>query len=104
MKPLAYLIGFVLAFTIVAVPSILLNGYVLATLWQWFIVAMFNAPALTIAQAIGISTVCSLLTYQYHPLAPEETNVKKKLAYFALHLYGRPLFTLAFGWVVTWFL
>ena len=104
MKPIAYIIGGILAYAIFIVPSIVLGGYVLATLWAWFVVALFNAPALTIAEAIGLHLIIGFMAHQYQLLAPEEDDLKKKLAHIALYLYARPLLALLTGWVVTWFL
>ena len=47
------------------VPSYLYIGFVFSRLWAWFIVPVFNLPALTVMQAVGINIVVGLLTSGY---------------------------------------
>ncbi len=42
----------------------LYKGFVLKTLWAWFIVPTFGLPALAMSVAIGVSLVVGLLAYQ----------------------------------------
>ena len=41
-------LSMVAAGVLLSVPSWIYSGYVLSILWGWFIVPVFNAPALTI--------------------------------------------------------
>lgn len=52
--------------------STLLRGYVLSVLWGWFVVEIFHAPTLSLPGALGISTLITLLTYQYNNHKPPE--------------------------------
>ena len=38
------------------------NGYVLVTLWKWFMVPTFKLPPLTTVQALGMALLISYLT------------------------------------------
>ena len=80
------------------------SGFVLATLWAWFIVPTFGLTALTSIQSIGIVIIARFMTYQIDvkELISEEDNdtqVKKGIALLAFtFLY--PLLVLTLGWVV----
>jgi len=41
-----------------------LYGWTLATLWAWFMVSTFGLPHIGVAQAIGLSIVVRVITYQ----------------------------------------
>lgn len=47
-----------------SVLSSILRGYVLSILWGWFVVP-FGVPPISVAWAIGISVLVTLLTTQY---------------------------------------
>lgn len=49
-------------------PMILLGGYTFSTLWGWFIVPVFAAPALTVMQAAGLMLVKSFLFFTLRDL------------------------------------
>lgn len=44
------------------VPSLLVYGYVLSHLWDWFVVPLFGLPALGMAAAIGLSMVTTYMS------------------------------------------
>jgi len=75
------------------------KGYVLSTVWGWFIASQFGAPTLTIAQAIGIALFVGLLTYQHRPADPDLTLFK-----IVAHSFTTPALTLGFAWIVRGFL
>jgi hypothetical protein len=81
------------------IPVAALWGWSVATLWEWFIVPAFALPAISAAQAIGLSLVVSLLAK--NPQKPEKDDdgiwfpVFKEIAKAAF----RPLFAVAVGWV-----
>ncbi len=43
---------------------IVLNGYIFATEWRWFLVEPLGVPSLRIVDAIGISFMVGTLLYQ----------------------------------------
>ena len=77
----------------------MLNGYVLATLWVWFIVPVFDLPTLTVPYAIGISMVIGVLTHQ-DCVTEKKDNWWESL----LKIFTQPLAALAFGWIVRMFI
>lgn len=84
--------------TSILIPTYLLEGWVLVHLWTWFITSSFhNAPALTLAPAIGIIIIVNFLTQQF-----VQTDTKKEgylLSAFNFALL-RPFAILAIGYVV----
>lgn len=101
MKTAIYLLFGVPAFLVMVVAHSLLYGYALSVLWGWFMVPLFNAPPLSIAAAIGVATIVTLLTYKMRKedvtgddLTPRQTG--KVMLLLAAH----PLFALALGWIV----
>lgn len=85
----------ILALAIATVP---LNGLALVLLWIWFIVPVFHLPPLTVAQALGLSVTVTFVTSQY--TGKDDRNTSERVATILL----KPLFALAFGWVVRLFL
>ncbi|RZJ12203.1 MAG: hypothetical protein EOP39_04395 [Rubrivivax sp.] len=73
------------------------GGYVFSVLWAWFIVSAFAAPALGVAQAIGV-TMAARFTLRSWSMRKQEddSDVGKTMA---AHLFG-PLLFLAVGWIV----
>ncbi len=68
-------VGIALVIAIVAsVPLYLWNGFVLKTIWNWFVPDIFEgAPTLDIAEAIGIGLVLTFVTYRRIPSNKEES-------------------------------
>ena len=79
--------------------AVILRGWALSTLWGWFAVPIFHLPALSIPQAIGVSIVVSLLTYQRIPEGAKD----KKWDPIA-HSVLVPLFAVWVGWIVKGYL
>lgn len=48
------------------------SGWILKTLWSWFVVPTFGLPGLSIASAIGLGLVVRWLTYVHRPESGEE--------------------------------
>lgn len=72
------------------------NGFILSTMWGWFIVPLFGLPALNIPAAIGISMVVSLFAYR----RPEKNkDMKEAWADLATAIAGRFIVLFA-GWVL----
>ncbi len=49
----------------------IINGALLAKLWEWFIADPFGAPYLSVVQAIGVAMVVGFLVFQYNDSEPE---------------------------------
>lgn len=73
-----------------------LNGYALTVLWTWFVVPTFGAPALGLAQAIGLAVVVSYLTHQYSAKSDKKTDWSETAAFIIV----KPAFALLVGWIV----
>lgn len=71
--------------------QMIVSGLVLKTLWFWFIVPL-GVPALGVAQALGVATVVSSLTYR-HDLQTKDVDGPVLI----VRMFGWPLFCLAFG-------
>lgn len=98
--------SFLFLVAIIAIPAIV-NGFMLKVLWSWFAVPVFNLPALTIPQAMGLCLVIGLLTRQYTikderkpPAEPDERSLGEKLAIGAKAL-GHAFLNMALGLVIT---
>ena len=81
------------------IPLMVWNGFVLATLWGWFIVPYFEAPALTVAMAVGITLAASLFTSGYRP-GKSDDALQHIIIFNTIH----PAIALGMGWIVTGFL
>jgi len=86
---------FVFMVVLMTASAVILDGWVLTYLWDWFIVNTFSLPSLGVAAAIGVAMTVKFITY--HGPMPEEKN--NPLKSFSV-LYLRPLFALAGGWVI----
>ena len=97
-------LGVVFISVVAIVVGSILNGYVLAQLWGWFVVPTFGSPALGIVPAMGISLIASMLTHR-----PSQTSDKKKDwsdilgELFASAIFS-PLVVLFFGYIINSFM
>lgn len=96
------LIAFVL-YVILAIPITIWEGFVIKTLWAWFIVPVFGLPVLAIAPALGLALVCSILTHQM-PMGTEKMTPAELISrQLTTGLIG-PAVVLFFGWIVNHFM
>ena len=84
------------------IPLMVWNGFVLATLWGWFIVPYFEAPALTVAMAVGITLVAGLFTGRYRP--GKSDDALRHTVHIIIFSAGYRAIALGMGWIVTGFL
>lgn len=80
------------------IPASLLRGWVINTMWGWFVLPAFGFAAPGIAVCIGLSFFVHLFTSSR--VDNDQRHVIEKL----LTPIMRDLFTLGFGWLVTLFL
>lgn len=89
---------------IALVVGCVLNGFVLAKLWGWFVVPVFHLPTLGAAQAIGLSFIVRV----FNGASPTERKTDEKFSALVAKLVvvsvGTPLVSLFFGWVLKGFL
>ena len=99
------IIGGTVGIVAVMVGSALWRGYVLSTLWGWFVVPLFGLPKLAIAPAIGLSLVVGFLTYQTPPDVEERKRdgVDKWVRIVVLAAL-LPALSLGMGWIVHWYM
>jgi len=108
MKILGYtVLGLLIAAlaAVVVTASVLWSGFVLATLWAWFLVPTLKVAALTTLQAAGIATTIKFLTYQFNYKEFEDGQTEsvekwKKPVITLVFAFLYPLFALGFGWVL----
>ena len=81
---------------------IVLRGYVLSVLWGWFIVGHFALPTISIAEALGLSTLTNIFLYTGNPSSDPKTEggVLWKLMLGLLKPVLALLFTLGLGYVI----
>ena len=89
--------GFLLA----AVLSSIWSGFVLATLWGWFVASYFGVKALSIPVAIGLSGIARYATYQ---MPVEDKNNDPDWGKMVIYWYIVPAAFLVCGWVVQLFM
>lgn len=102
-KVVGVLFGGCLAILLLVVLGTLFNGVALMFLWGWFMVVPFGLPALSLGQAIGLSTIVSFITYQYVDSDKKDEETSAKLLRLVAIMIGRPLVTLIFGRIVYFF-
>ena len=82
------------------VASIMIRGIVLVTLWEWFMVTTFSAPALSVPAALGISTLANLLLPNtITKCAMDKRNDWNKIFDSLGTAILYPLMALALGWI-----
>jgi hypothetical protein len=82
--------------------SIIVRGFVLQTLWGWFVVTTFAMMALTIPQALGLSAIVVFLTYHINPRrAQKDDHTALEMLFTSLIWSGM---VLAMGWIVHLFM
>lgn len=102
---IALIIGMIILIPIalvMLVPVALWRGYVLSVLWGWFIVPTFNAPALSLAMAIGVAIVVGMFTASIPTKKKDEED--KALSNYFVNGFIAPALSLLFGYIVTLFM
>ncbi len=83
-------------YLVLFVIGVLLEGFVLMNLWQWFIVRL-GVPAIGFFHAVGVALLCGFIAYQFYDFKKnEEVNLVEPVMY----LFVRPLLTLIIGFLV----
>lgn len=84
---------------VVIIPlSIMINGFALMKIWNWFMVPTFELPALRLAQSIGIGLLWT--TIRMPAGTPKSENPGLSLI---IGISVEPALVLATGWVVKTF-
>ena len=85
------------------VAGTILRGWVLSILWKWFMVSAFGLPVLSVAAAIGVSIVVSLMTFQYVYTEDNRSEGVKIASGLGVSI-GAPLLILGMAWIIKQFL
>jgi hypothetical protein len=82
-----------------AIAGALVDGFVVAHLWRWFVVPTFALPPLAMWQAAGLGLLAGWLSYQSAQRKDDRSGLEMAVeVIYALTL--RPLAYLAIGWVI----
>jgi hypothetical protein len=94
------IIAIILGTVCLMVISTILRGYVLATLWGWFVAPTFHITSLSIPVAIGMSVLVSMMTYQSDAKKDREGDLTSAIALaFLVPLFGLALGAFVHMWV-----
>lgn len=94
--------GFITVTSTILFVSAIVNGYVLAVLWGWFIIPVFHVPSITLFQSIGLAITASFLLDRLKTEKSEDTEdsiplyIGRAIGYMMM----RPMLTLSFGWLI----
>lgn len=83
---------------VIIVGSVLLNAFVLTTLWSWFVVPTFGLQGLSMPVAFGLGVILNL------HLAPHFARVAQSKKLDFLDVLSYPLGALLLGWLATLFM
>ena len=89
---------------ILAILSMILNGWVLSILWSWFVAPLFGLPLLSIPVAVGIAITVKMLTHEYSDYTFKGKNARELICKAIGHSIFGSLFVLFIGWIVTLFI
>lgn len=99
-------IGVIFTIVFVLVVGTIGNGWALSVLWGWFVVSIFDLPALTLVQALGIGLIVSFFTndLQKEDNAGKDLNYAEKLVYTCIMVILKPLIYISLGWIYLQFM
>ena len=90
-----------LGLLILAIPvGAVVKGWAFIKLWGWFVVPAFGLPGVTMAQAIGIGALISLLTHQISECEKEEKSIIARTFSTCMGLILGPIVVVGFAWLV----
>lgn len=100
-------LGIITSLIVLFVVGLLINGWALSTIWNWFVPPIFGLTALTTWKAIGVSMVISLFTGTNNLSAKTEDNYNKSYSEVfytsLLKVVLVPVFSVCAAWVVVQF-
>lgn len=86
---------------------ILLHGYALCYLWQWFLVPYFHIQKISIALAIGFLLITEYMTksfkYEDYDLLSEDQKNKKMICEIIFSI-TKPMVAIIFGYAIQKFI
>ena len=90
--------GKFVTFIVTTVLTVLLQGWIIAKFWAWFIIPIFPVKPLSLIQAIGFSMFVSLMIFKVKPDEKESTFVEH------LKMLLLTVITLLLIWGIGWFI
>ena len=101
MKPIFTIVAVIFG-VLVVVPVVIARGWLLSTAWGWLAVPAFNAPPLSIPQAIAIGVLYGVVkgTDTNKPEPEKKKGIGEQLAVFVAWY----VLTLLFAYVLRGFL
>src|SRR5688572_16198368 len=98
-------VGLIVSFVLLVVWGVIMNGWALSLIWNWFIPPLFHLTTLTMAQAMGVSTVFQL--FLGHKSTSDSKSRDKSageliLEGFIVATLG-PVFVVGFAWIILQF-
>jgi hypothetical protein len=80
------------------------EGYVLSVMWAWFVVPMFDAPAMNVPTAVGIAMAVAMLTHQINFTSLERLQSDAGRMQAWVYQGGVPATVLLVGWIAKWWM
>lgn len=100
-------LGIIVSLVVLLVIGTLLNGWALATIWNWFIPSIFGLTSLSLWQAIGVSMVFELFTGTNRSAKDKSDTSGKSYTYVFIEglvkVVAVPLTSVAIAWLVLQF-
>jgi ACR3 family arsenite efflux pump ArsB len=86
--------------------GVILRGWALTVLWDWFVVPTFHVSALTIPYAIGLVVIINMfINVENHESAEQKAKpLSDRIANALGKLVLTPFITLGLAWIVTLFI
>lgn len=102
MEPILVILGGTFLVSVLVYAALVVRGFVVSIMWQWFVVPLFHLPELSIPYAVGLSILVGLLTYQQQPDV-EKKSKTDKIVKVLMPIFS-PLITLFIAWIVHLFI
>ena len=102
MKELMESFGKLITVLLMLVLISIIGGFVIKTMWEWFVSPVFGLPSLTIGYAIGLMFIVDYLRKSDLDIR-EEKPFKESIIEFFVFVF-KSLLALIFGWIVTLFI
>ena len=83
--------------------STLLGGWVLSTIWNWFIAPTFEVTQLPFVPAMGLVLVVNYLTHQINENAVMGDTVERLIKHLVVAII-HPVLVVCLGWVILQFM
>lgn len=105
MDSVIKIVGIFTLFPALMLLGALWRGFVLATLWAWFMVAGLHLPAISVPLAIGLSLLVGMLTnHRTGNEIEKDRNGFEAIGYSCVMSFLYPAFTLLIGYVAKGYL